>query len=128
MPPIDAAKFRKRSGSGVLIPIAALAFAAGEGGQRIERAAEIHTRFEPHPATATDPSPASCQDDRAEKIRHDFDLVVPPLVQLRPDPGEGNLLGKQRQLHCGRPGHPDQTPARRASNASAGGLHFGRIR
>ncbi len=109
----------------MLILIAPLSFATGEGGERIEGAAEIRIRFEPHPAIAADPSPASCQDDGAEQIRHDLDLVVPALVQFRPDPGKGDPFGKQQQLHRGRTMYPNRAPTRRASDACAGGFNFG---
>ena len=47
--------------------------------------------------------PVPGEQGAAEQVRPDGEVVVAPLVAVRPDTGEGGLVGKQRQVAAARP-------------------------
>ncbi|SIR51259.1 hypothetical protein SAMN05421828_14318 [Acidiphilium rubrum] len=95
----------------MLIHVATSAFASGEGGQCIKRATKIRIGLQPNSAGTSNPAPATRQDNGAEQIRLDFNLIVAAFIQRWSEPGQGYALGKQEQLHRGRPRVPHTTPS-----------------
>jgi hypothetical protein len=83
---------------------AAAALGPQQGGQRVDRGAEIGMWIEPAMACGADAAPLADQEGAAEQIGPDFHPGIAPFVQRRADADERGRFGKQHQLGRRRPG------------------------